>query len=82
MAESAAFVDRVADALEHVVGMTDPVDHGQQAHLAVMGDQGRGLRLVEVEPSVDRVRCVVGAMFDVTTADLADPGRPLGARAV
>src|SRR3954447_20755196 len=65
---SASFVDGVADPLEDVVGMPDTVHDGEQAHLAVVRDQGRGLRLVEIEPAVDGIRGVVGAVLDVATA--------------
>src|SRR5215212_5141973 len=48
LARSATRIDGIADALEHVVGVPDPVHDAHQAHLAVVGDQGRGLRLVQV----------------------------------
>src|SRR5215204_35846 len=60
-------------AAEDVVGVADAVDHDEAALALVELDERRRLRLVQVEPAVDRVGGVVVALHDVAAADLADP---------
>src|SRR5215204_675458 len=50
-----ADVDHRGDAPEHLVRVADAVDHDESALAVVELDQRLGLRLIQVEPAVDRI---------------------------
>ena len=57
-------------------GVADPFDRDELVLLAVPGDQGLGLALVELEADADRVLGVVLSLDHLAEADVAGPVDP------
>lgn len=66
-------LDDTGEPLKHVVGIPHTVHNGQLAEAAVVLDQRRGLRLVQIETPIHRIGGVIIALGHITTADIANP---------